>query len=290
MLPGMAAKPRIVIVGPGNLGAALTESLRDAGFVIDAVIVRSSSKSLSRARRLAKKVGARVLTDLSEVKANVIWLCVPDSEIRHVAASLVGQLEWKGRVALHSSGALTSDELEPLRRRGAAVASVHPLMTFVQGSRPTLAGVPFAIEGDPAAVGKAQGMVRALGGLGYSIRKRDKAAYHAWGVFVSPLLTSLFATSERVAALAGVKGKAARRRMIPILLQTLANYAARGAPRAFSGPVIRGDVETVRRHLRVLDSVPVAREVYLALAKAAMQYLPAPNKNALREILESSRG
>jgi predicted short-subunit dehydrogenase-like oxidoreductase (DUF2520 family) len=289
MLPGMAAKPRIAIVGPGNLGSALAESLRDAGFVIDAVIARPGRKSLSKARKLAKEVGARVATDLSEAKVNLIWLCVPDSEIKHAAQNLAGQLQWKGRVALHSSGALTSDELEPLRRGGAAVASVHPLMTFVRGSRPSLARVPFAIEGGPVAVRAARNVVRALGGLSYSIRKKDKAAYHAWGMFASPLLTALFATSEQVAALAGVKGNAARRRVIPILLQTLANYAAFRAPGAFSGPIIRGDVDTVRRNLRALGRVPVAREVYSTLAKAAMQYLPARNKNSLQRVLETSR-
>ena len=77
--------------------------------------------------------------------------------------------------------------------------------------------------------------------------------------------------------------------MIPILLQTLANYAAFGAAGGFSGPIIRGDVDTVKRHLRVLRDAPVAREVYLSLAKAALAYLPGRNKRALRRELRSAR-
>jgi len=284
----MAGKPGIAIVGPGNLGTALAAELRRAGFSIEAVMARSP-KSLPKARALAKPVGARAAANLNHVRAEVVWLCVPDSAIDRAARSLATQCDWKGRIALHSSGALTSDELDSLRRKGASVASVHPFMTFVRGSHPTLGRVPFAIEGDPAAVRVARNIVRELGGQSYSIRKQDKAAYHAWGTFASPLLTALLATTEQVAAAAGVKHKAAMRRMMPILLQTLANYAAFGAPGAFSGPIVRGDAETVARHLRVLSPVPAAREVYLGLARAALEYLPTKNRGALKRLLDKSQ-
>jgi len=283
----MARKPGIAIVGPGNLGTALAAELRRAGFSIEAVIARSS-KSLPKARALANQVGARAAANLNHVSAEVVWLCVPDSAIERAARSLATRADWKGRIALHSSGALTSDELDSLRKKGASVASVHPFMTFVRGSHPTLGRVPFAIEGDPAAVRVARSIVRELGGQSYAIRKEDKAAYHAWGTFASPLLTALLATTEQVAAVAGVKRKAAMRRMMPILLQTLANYAAFGAAGAFSGPIVRGDAETVARHLRVLDAVPAAREVYFGLAHAALHYLPTKNKNALKRLLDMS--
>jgi predicted short-subunit dehydrogenase-like oxidoreductase (DUF2520 family) len=288
MLPGMAGKPRVAIVGAGNLGSALAVALQRAGYAIEAVVARSRGKSRSRAHRLAKQVGARVVNDLSAVRAELIWFCVPDSEIARAARSLAAKVEWKGRVALHSSGALTSDELAVLRDRGAAVASVHPLMTFVRGSRPSLAEVPFALEGDAAAVRVARRVVRGLGGRAYPIAKKDKAAYHAWGTFASPLFTALLATTEQVAGLARVTRKAARQRMIPFLLQTLANYAAFGAAGAFSGPITRGDVDTVKRHLRVLRGTPAAGEVYSALARAAVLYLPVKHKNSLKRILGSS--
>jgi predicted short-subunit dehydrogenase-like oxidoreductase (DUF2520 family) len=287
MLPGMAAKPLVAIVGAGNFGAALGVSLQRVGYNIEAVIARSGGASLKKAQRVAKEVGARGLTDPSTLRAGLIWFCVPDAEIARAARALAGKIEWKGRVALHSSGALTSDELAVLRSRGASVASVHPLMTFVQGSRPRLASVPFALEGDGAAVRVARRVLKDMGGHAYPIRKSDKAAYHAWGTFVSPLFTALLATTEQVATLAGVNRKAAKRRMIPILLQTLANYVAFDAGDAFSGPIVRGDVDTVRRHMQVLRDMPAAREVYSALARSALQYLPAKNKSALKRLLNS---
>ena len=287
----MAGEVRVAIVGAGNLGTALAGSLLGAGYVVEAVIARARGTSLRRAQSLAKQVRGRALTDasvgLAALRADLIWFCVPDAEIARAARVLAGRMEWKGRVALHSSGVLSSDELAVLRRRGARVASVHPLMTFVRGSRPSLAGVAFALEGDAPAVRVARRAIEDVGGHSYSIRKNDKAAYHAWGTFAAPLFTALLATTEQVAALAGVNRKAAKRRMMPILLQTLANYAAFDAAGAFSGPIVRGDVDTVKRHLRVLRKVPAARKVYSALAGAALQYLPAKHKRELKQLLDS---
>jgi len=285
MLPGMASKPRITIVGAGNLGSALAVALRGAGYGIEWV-VGHGTKSLQRAQALGKKVNARASTGVpQQIDSELIWFCVPDSQIAAAAKSFSRAIPWTRKFAFHSSGALTSDELAILRKRGAMVASVHPLMTFVRGSRPSLAGVPFAVEGDAAAVKLARQVIADLGGRVHSISKKEKAAYHAWGTFASPLFTSLLAVSEQVASMAGVKNKSARQRMIPILLQTLANYASFGPAGAFSGPIVRGDVDTVKRHLRVLRGSPEAHRAYQALALAAVKYLPSKNKAALRRAL-----
>jgi predicted short-subunit dehydrogenase-like oxidoreductase (DUF2520 family) len=300
MLRGMAgkrgrtqktARPTIAIAGAGNLASVLAVALRRAGYKIESIIGRDARSSMARAQTLAKKIGSRAdPIREAQISAEIVWLCVPDSEISSVARLLAKCIEadgkdWKGKTALHSSGALTSDELASLRQRGATVASVHPLMTFVKGSQASLAGVSFAIEGDTAAVRRARQIVRDLGGQSYAIRKQDKVAYHAWGTFASPLVTALLATSERVAAAAGVQAKDARRRMLPMVAQTIANYGALGAAKGFSGPIVRGEVEIVKRHLRGLRRVPEAREVYLALARAAMRYLRGKNPNTMRKLL-----
>jgi predicted short-subunit dehydrogenase-like oxidoreductase (DUF2520 family) len=160
-------------------------------------------------------------------------------------------------------------------------------MTFVAGSRPSLAGIPFAIEGEPKAVRLVRRVVKDMRGVPFSIQKKDKAAYHAWGTFASPLLTALLATAEEVAHAAGAAPKSAKQRMLPIVAQTIANYAALGASASFSGPFVRGDVETIRMHLQVLRRVPAAREVYVALGKAALKYLPAKKRRTLAETLDA---
>ena len=298
ILPGMHGKkstePRIALIGAGNLARALATALHEAGFVIERIASRATGASLQRAKRLAVEVNASATLlgrDLSKINidADVVWFCVPDGAIASAAQSLATAIDWTGKVALHSSGALTSDELDVLRRRRAAVASAHPLMTFVRGSKPALAGVPFAIEGDRKAVQAARAIVKSLGADPYSIRAKDKAAYHAWGTFASPLFTALLATSEQVALCAGVKRSAARRRMLPILKQTLANYEAIGAASAFSGPIVRGDINTVEKHLAVLRDIPVAQQAYIALAQAALAYLPTKNRKMVEKVLRSAQ-
>ena len=282
----MAAKPTIAIVGPGNLGSALANSLRSAAFKILEIISRESASSQGKAKVLARQVGARHTTpESARLDADLIWLCVPDREIAAAARLLAPLTNWKSKVALHSSGALAADELNILRRKGAAVASLHPLMTFVRGSWPCLAGVPFAVEGDAAAVRVARRIVHGLKADIFRIPKNKKAAYHAWGAFTSPLLLATLVTAEEVAGIAGIKRATARKKMLPIVVQTLANYASLGPERAFSGPVVRGDVNTVSRHLKALSKSSGARRVYLALARSAMRNLPVRNRKALEKIL-----
>ncbi len=283
----LSGKPRIAIVGAGHLANALAASLHGAEYEIELIVSRGRPASMRRARRLAQQVGASaVAAAQAQIEAEIVWFCVSDGAISNASKSLAKAADWMGKVALHSSGALASGELAVLQRRGAAIASVHPLMTFVRGSRPSLVEVPFALEGDQKAVRAARSIVLDLRGQPFTIRKEQKQAYHAWGMFASPLLTALLAASERVAGAAGISRKAARERMLPILKQTLAHYARLGAPAAFSGPIARGDVATVEKHLRVLRGVPAAREVYIALARAALRDLPAKNRTVLERILK----
>ena len=288
MLPGMKKsrrRPDVAIIGAGNLGRALALFLKRANYRISEVVSRDKRTSRSKAGTLARQVGARVLyLERDTISAPLVWLCVPDREITP-SANALAKLKWKGRFVFHSSGALGSDALQPLRERGASVASVHPLMTFVPDSRPSLGDVPFALEGDREAVSLARQIVLDLGGQSFPIAKQDKPLYHAWGTFVSPLLTILLEIGERVANAANIPPKLARKRASNILHQTVENYVQHGAALGFSGPLVRGDAATVRRHLQVLRAVPEARAVYRALAIAALQTLPVHNKTELRRIL-----
>ena len=282
----MVRKPRIAIVGPGRLGTALAVELRRSGYQISEIVSRNSPASRRKARALAKRVHATAALAGARLTGGLVWFCVPDREIARAARQLSGAADWRGKVALHSSGALASDQLHGLRVRGAAVASVHPLMTFVRGSIPSLKGVAFALEGDPTAVRVARRIVRDLGSEAFPIPRKKKMAYHAWGAFTSPLLVALLVTAERIAGAAGLSTAEARRKALPILRQTLANYAKLGPANAFSGPIVRGDAQVVRKHLRELKKVPEARAVYAALARAGLRYLPAGNRRELERVLK----
>ena len=303
----MTRKPTVAIVGAGSLATFLATALNDADFTITEIIARDTPRSRRNALSLAAKVGARTVTVHSAaLDATLLWFCVPDREIRGAASALAANLApraaahtknrvpskvptkvpSKFRFAFHSSGALLSRELEPLRKAGIAVASVHPLMTFVAGAHPSLTGVPFAMEGDRAATQFARQIVRNLGGESFSLPAARKAAYHAWATLTSPLLLAFLVTVEEAARAAGFTRKDARRKSLPIIRQTLANYSRLGPAPSFSGPLVRGDAETVAKHLAALKKHPGAREVYVALARAALRGLPVKNRDRLRRLLD----
>ena len=287
----MASKPSIAIVGAGALAQGLTAGLYREGYRITEIFSRETPGSGRKAHLLARQVKARAssISDPS-VNASLLWFCVPDRQIRPVAAFWAKRDPGKLRYAFHSSGALSSGELSVLKRKKIAVAAVHPLMTFVPGSTPSLKGVPFVLEGDRPAVAMARSIVLQLGGIPVSIPASRKAAYHTWATMTSPLLLAFLVTLETVARQAGLSRAAGTRMSLPIIRQTLVNYAELGGGKSFSGPLIRGDVETVRKHLTVLGDVPRARETYIALARVALDKLPVKNKEALRRLLRSKEG
>jgi len=288
----MSRKPTVAIVGAGSLATSLAVALYEAGFKITEIVARDSPRSRRRARSLATKVGAKVVTaNSAALDATLLWFCVPDREISGMASTLAARASAhrnnRLRFAFHSSGALLSRELKPLRQAGVAVASVHPLMTFVAEANPSLIGVPFAIEGDESAKRFARRIVGELGGQSFSLPPARKAAYHAWATLTSPLLLAFLVTLEEAARAAGLAREDARRKSLPIIRQTLANYSRLGPVHSFSGPLIRGDAETIAKHLAVLEKLPGVRHVYLALAQAALRGLPVKNRRELKRLLQN---
>ncbi|HEV2022310.1 MAG TPA: Rossmann-like and DUF2520 domain-containing protein [Terriglobales bacterium] len=283
----MARKPVITIVGAGNLANALAPALVAAGYRIRHILSRDRASSRKKARTLARRVGARSAVLGAATGSDILWLCVSDDAIRPCAQALSREGSWKGKIVLHSSGALSSDELAPLRRLGASVGSLHPMMTFVPGVRVRMAEVPFAVEGDREAVRLARRIVLDLKARVFTISKRNKPLYHAFGSFSSPMVIATLAMGERVAAAAGVPAHMRRDVMLPIVKKTFSNYLEASAGKAFSGPLARGDVSTIRRHLKALKAVPGAREIYVALARSALRNLPARNRRAVAQVLKN---
>ena len=288
MRKAIAERPTVSIVGPGNLGSALAVNLSRAGYEIKFLVVRSAKRIPPATRSLARRVKSEIVA-LGETPLNsdIVWITVPDDAIADVAMQLAESQDWRGKTVFHSSGALGSDVLSALREKGAKVASVHPGMTFVRQSVPLLKGVPFGLEGDAAPARLAKRIVGDLGGIAYTIKPENKILYHAFGAFASPILIALMTALEQVGTAAGIKSADIRTMAAPLLRQTLSNYLKHGAAAAFSGPLVRGDVATVRKHLTALSNVPEARAAYVALATAALKKLPVKNRAELE--MEISR-
>ena len=286
MSPRPTRKATVTLIGAGNLAHALGPALRAAGYAIDAVAARETASSRRRAAMLARSVRA-VAIPLAQARpdADIIWICHTDDALAETARLLARKPGWRGKIVFHSSGALSSDVLSPLKRAGASTASLHPMMTFVSSAAPKMRGVPFAVEGDGRAVAAACAVVKDLSAEVFKIKKAAKPLYHALGSFSSPLVVATLATAERVGRGAGLTASQTRRLMGPILRQTMKNYQERGAAAAFSGPIKRGDLNTVRRHLQQLKRVPGASEVYRALVKSALMDLPSAKKRELAKLL-----
>jgi predicted short-subunit dehydrogenase-like oxidoreductase (DUF2520 family) len=279
--------PEIAIVGAGRVARVLAHCLRKEGYRVTAILSRHDPASKRRAGRLARAVGAKVL-GMTEAagSADLYWICVPDDEIGRVATQLGRQGDWKDKYVFHASGALPASALRPLRRKGARVASVHPMHTFLPDSPLTLRSIPFGLEGDAAAVRKARTVALRLNhnGLVYPVRADRKVLYHALGSFSSPMLVSLLEAGAQVGRAAGLRRPDAVR--WSILRTTLENYRKHGASAAFGGPIRRADLGTIRRHLQALRSIPLAREIYLALARNAAVRLPVKDRKAVRRLLD----
>src|SRR4030088_673278 len=156
---------RLAIIGAGRVGRALGRRLREAGWKIDAVVTRSEAS----ARRAVRFIGAgKACAGMTRqiLASQVILIAVPDDEIAVVAQELarIGEEELRGRVILHTSGAMDSGALDAAQRKGATVGSMHPLQSFSGVAVPSLEGRVFAIEGETQAVRVARRMARALSG------------------------------------------------------------------------------------------------------------------------------
>ena len=217
--------------------------------------------------------------------SDIVWLTVPDDAIAGVARCAVEAQDWKGKFVFHSSGALTSDELAPLRKQGARVASVHPMMTFVRGAAPEMAGVSFAVEGDAAAVRVARRSWKTSARTHSLSQKQNKVLYHAFGSFCVATGDCPAGFDGRGAMAAGIRTADIKPIMTPLLWQTLRNYLKKDAASAFSGPLVRGDVATIKRHLAELKQLPEVRQVYVALAKSSLRHLPVKNRKLIEREL-----
>lgn len=279
----------ISLVGAGRVGQTLGRAWRRRGYRIGAVVTRRVSGAQAAARFIGGgRPGARV--DAAVGDADIILITTNDNQVAVAARALARlKVSWRGRVALQASGALSSRVLAPLARRGAAVGSLHPLYPFPKPLRVFPPGVVFGIEGDPRARKAALALVRSLRGQPMEVRSTEKALYHAAAALVAGHLLTLADLGVRALERAGVRKSRARRVLVPLAHATLRCYERWGG-RAWTGPLERGDVDTVRRHLAGLRRLPRHYvETYRTLARAALSLYRARSSRRtkkLRRLLE----
>jgi predicted short-subunit dehydrogenase-like oxidoreductase (DUF2520 family) len=278
--PNMVTRYGISLIGAGRLARSLGFRLRESGWRIHSVVARSEAS----ARRAVRSIGAgQAKARLSQAVflAPVLLVAVPDSAIHEIALQLAefGGDALAGRVVLHTSGALSSEALAPVRLRGAAAGSVHPLQTFSGIGIPSLEGRMFAVEGEAAAVRVARAMVRALGGQTLLLDSSVKSLYHAAASMAAGQVLAQLEAAVQLLVAIGLKRREALNALLPLTRQVLDNLETVGPRAAWTGSLARGDHNVIAAHEAALRSLP---EEYLGAYRAL-------NRLALRVLSGDSR-
>jgi len=252
-------KPTFAIVGCGKVGVTLARHLAAADYRPLSFASRRTASAHAAAEAAG---GGKVCGEVWDATgdADVVFITTPDAAIQSVAETLAARSALKrGAVVLHCSGALASTILAPVCKAGAHAGSLHPLQSF---ATPVLAHNPFqdiimAAEGDDRALGVCREIAGALGAEFLTLETENKALYHAAAVVASNYLVTLLAVAVRLLEGSGIAPEAGLKVLLPLVRGTLQNVAERGIPQALTGPIVRGDGETVAAHCRKIgQSLP----------------------------------
>ena len=264
---------RIGIIGGGKVGCCLAGYIKQE---LQGITASSEAHSL----QLAERFGLKPCTNVELVqRADVLLLTVPDRLIGAVAEQLVHECaesaateaadskqSLMGKIFLHCSGSMGLEALAPLQREGAHVGSLHPLQSFAGGAT-ELAGVYMAMDGDEAACEAATAIATALGGHPFRVPAAERAAYHAAACICSNYAVAVEALAQRLMSHWLGDEAAAWQALLPLFKGTAANLERTASPRtALTGPIARGDVTTVAKHLAVLP--PELLDAYCSLGLA----------------------
>jgi predicted short-subunit dehydrogenase-like oxidoreductase (DUF2520 family) len=251
--------PTLGFIGAGPVGTTFAVRLSEKGYTVAAVSdIRPAS-----AERFAERIpGCRAVAENQAVAdvAEVVFITTADDFIAQVCSGL----KWrKGQIAVHCSGASTVKSLEAARQQGAWVGSIHPCQSFsgIDQAIANLPGSTFGIEAEEPVKDVLTGMARALAGDIVYLSSEDKVLYHAAAAIACNYFTTLVKLATDLWGNFGKTSADGIKAYLPLLRGTLANIEAVGFPKCLTGPIARGDVATIRRHLA-------------ALAKTAPQMLP----------------
>jgi predicted short-subunit dehydrogenase-like oxidoreductase (DUF2520 family) len=265
----------VAIIGAGRAGSLVGFLLRRAGYAVTAVAARTTES----AQKASTFIGCgEPATDVVKAASNadIVFITTPDGAIKKVCDKIASGGGFKaGSLVVHMSGAHSLDLLDAARTVGAHRAVIHPLQSLAnreQGIK-TLPGSYFRIETDPEAQVMAREIVTALGGIELVMPKwrpdKDSAAlYHAGAVAVSNYFVALVDYGLKFYQALGAEKNEALKAVLPLIRGTLHNIETLGIADALTGPIMRGDAQTVRDHLRAMQKrTPELVKLYGELAR-----------------------
>jgi predicted short-subunit dehydrogenase-like oxidoreductase (DUF2520 family) len=278
MPPRRNRKLRIAIIGSGRLGSALAIALDYKHYPIESMVAKRLQSAQRAAALLDCRPTALAARQLGKLPAvDLILIATPDDQIANVVGELLRlEIDWfRKTIVLHTSGALSSDILAPLREKGLNSGSLHPLVSVSEpaAGAVSLRGAFWCVEGDARATRVAKTLVRDLEGKSFSVRAAEKALYHAAAVMASGNVTALFDVALEMMVKCGLTRKNARLVLQPLIASTIQNLETRDPVDALTGTFSRGDLETVKRHLEALETNKLedALELYRLLGKRSLK-------------------
>jgi predicted short-subunit dehydrogenase-like oxidoreductase (DUF2520 family) len=288
------AEGPIGIAGAGRIGQALGRLLRERGEPVVAVASRHPQHAEAAATFVGGGAKAVPYSRLRECAARVL-IAVPDDAVAQVAGVLAEAGMSQG-AALHTCGTRGPEALARLAARGVSCATFHPLQTVASPEQgvASLPGVAFAITGEGPARAWAERIAALLDGQVLWIPSDRRPLYHAAAVMASNYVVGLLDAAVMLMAAAGVEEDKALRALAPLAQASMANALTLGPRNALTGPVERGDLETVSTHLKALGEVSVpVRELYRAaglqvLRLARQRGLSEANARKLEELFQES--
>ena len=257
------------IIGPGRAGVGLALALARAGYLVR--LYGRRKRAIPDPLELTVGAADAAPPPAWLAQAGVVILAVRDDAIRPLAQTLARGGVRPEHVVLHLSGAQGQEALAPLVPSRAALGSLHPLQTISDPERAAerLKGAWAAVEGMPRALDAAERIARALGMRPFRLTGKAKAIYHAGAVFASNYFVVVEAVAQRLLRHAGLSDAEAWQALRPLVEGTLENLLHQQPTDALTGPVVRGDDATIRRHLESLTKDDAL--LYRALGRVALE-------------------
>jgi predicted short-subunit dehydrogenase-like oxidoreductase (DUF2520 family) len=271
------------IVGPGRAGSALARSWTGAGGRPPGILARTAQAGEEGARRLGGE--PILLSSLPEAPCDLLVLAVPDDAIASVARKLAGTVRFGS--AFHLSGALPASLLDPLGGdRSIRAASLHPLRAFAGASSENWRGAFVAVEGEPAAVEQGLELAAAVGANPRRLATSAKPLYHAGASLAAGGAVAVLSIAVRAWVAAGLESSEAREALAGLMLDAVRAAERRDFAQAFTGPVARRDLVTIRAHRAALAGHPDLLRSYALLAEETLRRTPGRGREEeIRQML-----
>lgn len=263
---------KIGFIGAGKVGISFGRYLVDNHIPVIGYV----SRSHEAAKKAAVITGGQCFDSIEKLvaKADIIFVTTPDAVISSVAQELINYKLRRGQIFLHMSGGLGSSELKAVKDKGCFIASLHPLQAFADINKAVidLGSTFFSLEGDIEAIYIIEGILKQCGNPHVIIQAEKKSLYHSAACVASNYLVAVMYFAEKLLKAAGINEEVGIEALIPLINSSIENVKALGTADAITGPISRGDVNTINLHMEAIKKhCPELLKLYSCLGRETLE-------------------